>query len=136
MEILDAVIRPATSRSRFVVPVLFLVISVSLQGCSEDTDEAQGLLLPPDVWQVEEIEGVVGYWDFDQVDRYFINVAVPGTIDSQVTGLIDEMPADFQAVGLRVTFSGRYLEETTNPRPMLGGQRVYSLELSSIRLAR
>ena len=110
-----------------------LVLFAGLFSCSQDDGVPAALLLPPNTLTVEDIEGTVAFWEFDDVNKYYIDVAVPGTIDSSVAGLVDEMPEEFQVEGMRVLFSGTYSQSPDNPAPFLGGQQVYSLELSSIQ---
>lgn len=111
------------------------IILLSLESCESESTEPK-ISLPPDVLTVSDIEGTVGFWDNDQnngeVNKYFIGVFVPGSIDATIVGIVEDLPNEFRTDGLKVIFSGKYYESANNPVPYLGGQMIYSLELTSI----
>ena len=116
--------------NRTTILLIIFIIS-TLCCCNKDSEEDINLNLPPNTMAVTNIRGVVGYWE--NINKYTVNVAVPGTIDSQITGIVDELPSEFRNEGMIVIFSGAYKEEASNPEPILGGQTVYSLTISSIK---
>ena len=110
----------------------FSILFITAISCTEST-EVLNNYLPPHTLQVSEIDGVIGYWEHGNVDKFTIDVYVPNTIDSQITGIVEDLPSDFRTEGMFVIFSGEYKESNENPEPMLGGQSVYSLIVSSIK---
>ncbi len=107
------------------VSLLFvLLISCSKPISKQSTSESLN---------VSDTQGIVGYWKGDNIDKYTINVSVAGTIDSQIIGIVTDLPAKFRTEGTVVIFSGRYETSSLNPSPKMGGQKIYTLILSSIK---
>ncbi len=111
--------------------LLFIITSFS---CAKETENIIDTSAPVDEFEVTNSEGTVSYWDANGLNKYTINVYIEGTIDGLTTGIVDDLPEDFRTVGLSVIFSGKYEKSSDNPQPILGGQSVYSLTLSSIEL--
>ena len=88
--------------------------------------------LPPNQLNVTNIEGTIKIWNLDNINEYYIEVFVKGTIDSVVLGFVDDLNDEFKQDGLKVIFSGTYEKSDNNPRPRIGGQDIYSLTLTSI----
>lgn len=86
--------------------------------------------LPPNTLKVSNIQGRTGFWVLNGVKMYTINVNIPNTTDSRITGIVDDMPSAFREKSLVVIFSGEYKESPV--KPQYGGQSVYSLTLTSI----
>lgn len=84
----------------------------------------------PVIHQAKSLKGIVGYRQ--DVAMYTINYHIPGTIDSQWTGLACNLPTDYQVVGKQVQFSGDYRSTLGSVKPVLGGEEIYYLYLSSI----
>lgn len=79
-------------------------------------------------------EGTIVY--SNKFNRYGIDFHVtnPNNIDSKVTGLVCELPLDFQKTGLRVFVSGSLMNFNNNENmfPEMGGQELYFCNISSI----
>ncbi|QDK80627.1 hypothetical protein EXU85_19245 [Spirosoma sp. KCTC 42546] len=84
----------------------------------------------PVTHQAKSLKGMVGYRQ--DVAMYTVNYHLPGTIDSQWTGLVCNLPSDYQVVGKQVQFSGEYRSTLGNIKPLFGGEEIYYLYLSSI----
>lgn len=123
--------------SKILINTLLILSFFMFVKCENDSDPK--LQLPPEVWEVSGIEGSIGFWGTDQnngeVNKYFIGVYVPGTIDASIIGIVDDLPAEFMQEDLQVVFSGTYTESESNPMPFLGGQMIYSLAITKIELA-
>lgn len=85
----------------------------------------------PVVRQVKNLNGRVGYRQ--DVKMYTVNYHVPGTIDSQWTGLLCNVPVEYQSMGKEVRFSGEYRSTAGKISSQLGGEEIYYLYLSSIK---
>ena len=83
-----------------------------------------------------KVRGAIGIVS-DGNGRYTISVSQPGTYDSQVTGIVCQMPDKFKVPGSKVTFDGEYkaycpgtVQRDTVPR--FPGQTFYYLHLTNI----
>lgn len=117
------------------------ILLLSLSSCKQEdegneSNETEELLLrlPPQSYQAINLEGTVGFWAHDGINKYTVNIFIPESIDGQVTGFVEDMPSDFQTIGTTVIFSGDYTTALDTPSVVFGGQQIYSLKLSSIRL--
>lgn len=79
---------------------------------------------------LEDEVGTVSYWS--DTDRYVINFAIEGTIDSMATGIVDDLDERYRKPGLRVRVTGRLTKTPDLPPPMLGGQQIFRLEISRL----
>lgn len=113
-----------------------LLIGVSV-ACQKDTLPVPASANPgcfdnnPVSHQAKNLKGIVGYRQ--DMAIYTINYHVPGTIDSQWTGLTCNLPASYQTVGKEVRFTGEYRTTSGKVAPRLGGEQIYYLYLSSVK---
>ncbi len=83
------------------------------------------------VHQLSNIAGTVGYGrDNTQLT---LSYYVPGTIDSQWTGVVCNLPNEYRVVGKRVTFSGEFRDAKGTLLPIFGGEEMYYLYLTDIK---
>lgn len=70
-------------------------------------------------------------WYDTQAQSYAVYTGVEGSFDSQIIGLICNLPDTSKVEGLKITFSGNYYncEEFT---PLIPGQEYFYLELTKI----
>jgi len=71
-------------------------------------------------------------WFIEEEKRYAVVYYVPGSIDSQVYGIVCDLPKEFQQERKRVKFSGTYRAYNGPAKPVLGGQSFAYLELKAI----
>lgn len=119
---------------RNAIPQLFLLL---VAACAPQQQPAQKSISMHErenaaIYQAVDQTGTVGYWE--EIGHYTINFSRPGTIDSYVTLIVDEMPPAFQQEDLTVVFTGSYQANPDLPRPMIGGQEIYQLTLEKIEL--
>ncbi len=114
--------------------MLLLLVSITiLQGCGEGVIP-NSCILGSDV--IHTIEAGSGYFQFNEELRaYTISYYVPGTIDSQLTGVICEslLPTNLPQEG-RVSFSGEFIDDNDrfDPPTQTGGEEFFYLNLLSI----
>ncbi|MBC7922768.1 MAG: hypothetical protein H7Z75_16945 [Ferruginibacter sp.] len=125
------------------LPLLFLALFLGAGSCEKDDAQpaASQCNLPAcdpgrkTIAKVRDAIGIVGYRN----GRYAISVGQPGTYDSQVTGIVCQMPDKFKVNGSKVTFNGEYKEycpDTVQKDtvPQFPGQIFYYLHLTNIHL--
>ena len=82
---------------------------------------------------VESLDDVTGIVGFDNTtNQYFINKFVDATIDEIYTLYPCVLADEFKKVNLRVYFSGELYVTEDLPKPALGGQKVFHINLSNI----
>ena len=82
---------------------------------------------------VESLNDVTGIIGFDNTtNQFFINKFVDVTIDEIYTLYPCVLTDEFKKVNLRVYFSGELYVTEDLPKPALGGQKVYHINLSKI----
>ena len=109
---------------------ILMLIGLIISCSSNDDDDNQ--ITEELIKSVTNEIGTVGTMNVDGIEEFTINTSVPGTIDSVITGIVDELPPEFSTVGTEVIFSGNYTMGENTPLPILGGQTIYDLTLSSI----
>ncbi len=109
-----------------------ILMSIGLiTSCSNSDDDNQTTKAV--IKSVTDEIGTIGLMNVNGTEKFTINTTIPETIDSQITGIVSELPLEFNTVGTSVVFSGTYSSGENTPSPILGGQTVYDLTLSSIR---
>jgi hypothetical protein len=84
---------------------------------------------------VQTLNNVLGTIGFDSINMvYFIDTHVEGTIDELITAYPCILPEEFQKIALTVKFSGELFERNDLPKPVIGGQRVFYINLTNIKL--
>lgn len=83
------------------------------------------------VHTVSKVTGIVGY--YQQNTQLTVSYSLPGTIDSQWTGVVCNLPAAYRVVGKKVLFSGEFRDVQGELKPMFGGQEMYYLYLTAIQ---
>jgi len=118
-----------------------LVISVLLasNGCQKEEvqkeetwkGDAQSCFAAASVTgKADRYEGRVRF--VPQEQRYAIVYSVPRTYDSQVYGVVCNLPEEFLQEEKKVKFSGTYREYSGPAKPYMGGQSYEYLDLKSI----
>ena len=108
-----------------ILMLLGLIVS-----CSNNDDDNE--ITEELIESVTNEIGTIGTINVDGIEKFTINTTVPETIDSVITGIVDELPPELSSVGTEVIFSGNYTKGENTPLPILGGQTIYDLTLSSI----
>ena len=83
------------------------------------------------VHRISSITGTVGY--HINKDQLTLSYYLPGTIDSQWTGVVCNLPAEYRVIGKRVTFRGEFRDAQKKLTPVFGGQEMYYLYLTDIK---
>jgi hypothetical protein len=82
---------------------------------------------------VESLNDVTGIVGFDNTtNQYFINKFIDATIDEIYTLYPCVLADEFKKANLRVYFSGELYVTDNLPKPALGGQKVFYINLSKI----
>jgi len=83
--------------------------------------------------KIESLNNVTGIVGFDtSLNKYFITKHIEGTIDNIYTLYPCELSIDYMVENLNVTFSGDLFEGDDLPKPKLGGQEIYHINLNKI----
>jgi len=79
---------------------------------------------------LNDVTGIIG---FDNTNnQYFINKNVDGTIDGIYTLYPCALADEYKKVNLRVFFSGELYVTDDLPKPALGGQEIFHINLSKV----
>jgi hypothetical protein len=80
--------------------------------------------------KADKYEGHVQF--VPQEQRYAVVYSVSKTYDSQIYGVVCNLPEEFRQEGKKVKFSGTYRTYDGPAKPYMGGQSFLYLELKSI----
>jgi len=70
----------------------------------------------------------------NQVGKWAILVPITGTIDGFRNCIVcGNLPAQYQQIGKQVIFSGNLSDNNGFPKPTIGGEEVYYVNISEIR---
>lgn len=116
-----------------ITPIIAIVL---IAGCGQANEtgpqslsacaEAQTM-----VHRVSSITATIGY--HINKDQLTLSYHLPDTIDSQWTGVVCNLPEEYQIIGKRVTFSGEFRDAQKKLTPVFGGQEMYYLSLTDIK---
>lgn len=83
---------------------------------------------------VKEASNQIGFVAYSEHEsKWLIIVSQTGTYDSQDLGIVcNDLPENFQQIGMKVLFSGEYKEYDKDPNGPLPGQTYYYLFISNI----
>ena len=81
------------------------------------------------VKSVSNTKGTI--WYDHQAQSYAVYTGVDGSYDSQIIGLICNLPDMYKSEGLKISFSGDYYE-CEEFSPLIPGQEYFYLELTNI----
>jgi hypothetical protein len=99
--------------------------------CEKNSNET--VLCTDSYVSVESLNDVTGIIGFDNTtNQYFINKFVDATIDEIYTLHPCVLADEYKKVNLRVYFSGELYVSDDLPKPALGGQKVFHINLSKI----
>ncbi|GAA4397031.1 hypothetical protein GCM10023187_05840 [Nibrella viscosa] len=77
-------------------------------------------------------KGIVGYWI--DLNRYTILYSPANSYDTQYTCIVkNTLPAALQKEGTKVIFSGTISTSKDLPKPMMGGQQLFWIQVDEIR---
>lgn len=107
--------------------ILILLLGLMISCSSDDNDDNNV------VKSATNEEGLIGLMDVNGIEKYTIITFIPGTIDGQLTGIVDNLPIELSTVGTKVIFTGTYIKTDDTASPRHGGQEIYYLTLSSIK---
>jgi hypothetical protein len=83
------------------------------------------------VKSVTEEEGTI--WLNKSLNKYALYTGVRGTYDSQIVGVICNIPTEYKKDGLTVIVSGDYFEYNKDASQKFPGQTYFFLELREIK---
>lgn len=113
---------------------MIIALLLSVVGCS--TSKIDPVCYPKNeiLHEAETWKGTVSY--SNELEQWFINHHVPGTIDSFYSGLVCNLPAEFKEEHLKVVFSGNLKDDNgkIDPSMVIGGQEFFFLELLEIKI--
>jgi hypothetical protein len=114
--------------------LLSILLTFSMACTSQQSPQDKSLTMTDDeqlsLLEAKNQEGIIDFWE--GIKKYTISYSQPGTIDSQITLVVDDLPEEFQKPGMKVRFSGTYEEDANLPKPMMGGQKIYLCKLGEI----
>lgn len=108
-----------------------LMLTGLIISCSNNDDDNQ--ITEELIKSVTDEIGTISIMNINGIEKFTINTNVSETLDSLITGIVDKLPTEFSTVGTKVIFSGTYTKGENTPSPILGGQTIYDLTLSSIK---
>lgn len=118
--------------SRFSFLILFMLLFSCRPGIEPTNPEPLGCDQSGAVMhEVSLVSGVVGY--HLNSTQLMLSYYVPGTIDSQWTGVVCNLPNEYRVFGKQVTFSGEFRDAKNTLRPVFGGESMYYLYLTDIK---
>ena len=84
---------------------------------------------------VDSLHKTIGVIGFDETNQqYFINIYVEGTIDEIITAYPCELSGKFRTVNLNVMVNGDLFTSEKLPNPVIGGQKVFHINIKKIEL--
>jgi hypothetical protein len=115
--------------------VLFL--GSLLAACSKEEEEQSLDFGPCDCGNptLETVTAQVGEVAFNnELNKYVIHWAIPGTIDSKKLYFLCRVPARFEQAGVRVRFSGEAKAPCKQPTSNTGAQQFYDIRLTQLEM--
>ena len=83
------------------------------------------------VKKITNQDGII--WFNNSQKNYAVYVGVSGSYDSQLVGIVCNLPKDFEMEGLEIIFSGFYYDYDKIVSDIILGQKYYYLELCEIK---
>lgn len=116
----------------FILYVLIGTIALSCENIKDTTNINQCSKLYESVSSLKDVTGIIG---FDEVnDKYNINIHVEGTIDEIITVYPCELSEELKVSGLKVKLDGELFKENDLPKPALGGQKIFHIDIKAISI--
>jgi len=118
----------ALKKLRMIVFLLYAIIGIMAFSCAEEKDNIDE---PYETVQtLNDVTGTIGY---DEINKlYIINVYVEGTIDEIITLYTIKLIEDFKIINLKVKVDGKLLTNDKLPKPQLGGQKMFFIDITKI----
>jgi hypothetical protein len=114
-----------------------LLLLATLLGCKKEEEEQALDFAPCDCGNqtVETVTDQVGEVAFhDEMNKFVINWAIPGTIDSKKLYFLCRVPQRFEQEGLRVRFSGEAKAPCAQPTSHTGAQQFFDIRLTNLEM--
>lgn len=114
-----------------------LILGCLLVACSKEEEEQEFNFAPCDCGNptVEIVTALVGEVAFNnELNRYVIHWAIPGTIDSKKLYFLCRVPQRFEQVGVRVKFSGEAKVPCNQPTNHTGAQQFFDIRLTDLEM--
>lgn len=105
--------------------------------CSKEAEEQALDFGPCDCGNstLETVTNQVGEVAFhDDLNKYVINWAIPGTIDSKKLYIMCRVPSRFEKEGVRVRFSGEAKAPCDQPTSHTGAQQFFDIRLTELAM--
>ncbi|HOU96680.1 MAG TPA: hypothetical protein PLN06_08675 [Bacteroidales bacterium] len=100
-------------------------------GCKKENSQNNPCAEPYKV--IESLSSHSGLIGFDEkIGKYFIQIHVEGTIDEIITAYPCELAEEFKKINLKVIVSGDLFEGKDLPAPVLGGQKIFYINIKNI----
>lgn len=83
------------------------------------------------VKKITNQEGII--WFNNSQKNYAVYVGVTGSYDSQLVGIVCNLPKEYEVEGLEIIFSGSYYDYDKIVSDLIPGQKYYYLDLCEIK---
>lgn len=121
-----------------IIMSAFILIAIIAFSCQQQEDSKDSNKLKTDLESyqvVETINDATGIIGFDKnYNQYFINKHIEGTIDEVYILYPCVLPEEFKKVDLKVKFSGELFTSEKLPKPSIGGQKIFHINIKNIIL--
>lgn len=112
-----------------------MALAVLILGCSKDDEEEKLDFGPCDCGNstVETVSQQVGQVRYDdELDKYALYWAIPGTIDSKKVYFMCQVSSRFKQEGKQVRFSGEAKDPCKIPTNRTGSQQFFDIRLTQL----
>jgi len=118
----------ALKQLKMIVFLVYAFIGIMAFSCVKEKDS-----IDEPYETVQTLNDVTGTIGFDEINKlYIINVYVEGTIDEIITLYPIELAEDFKKVNLKVMVDGKLFTNDKLPKPQLGGQEMFFIDITKI----
>lgn len=112
----------------YIIAATLLLMNGSCQ--KDDIVELGKCNLENVVKSVSDTKGTI--WFDAQTKGYSIFSGIEGTYDSQIIGVVCNLPDIYKNEGVKIVFSGNYYN-CDEYSPLIPGQKYYYLELTKVK---
>lgn len=117
--------------------ILFLCLFIGITAFScekkKNTNEINPCLKPYVIIEsLNDASGIIGFNKNDE--QYFISKYIEGTIDEVYILYPCVLSEEFKKVNLKVKFSGELFTSDDLPKPSIGGQQIFHININKIIL--
>ncbi len=118
---------------KFIGFMLCIMIVTLAFSCEDIKDTTKTSPCTESYQNIKSLKNVTGIIGFDMInDKYIINIHTEGTIDEMITAYPCELSDQLKKVGLKVELDGELFRGDDLPKPTLGGQEIFYIDIKEI----